>query len=97
MTMKIAEYFPLAVGPQNSVWPASHIEFRDGRWVELVDDPVCIATFARDQIGTESARLLVAASNLLTALKKALEAHDYDGREGWVELARSAVTQAENG
>jgi hypothetical protein len=69
MTTKISDYAPLAVGPSNSVWPASHIEFRDGRWVELVDDPVCIATFARDEIGTESARLLAAAPDLIQAGK----------------------------
>ncbi len=42
-----------------------------------------------------NARLIAASPELLDALKLALEAHDYPGREGWAENARAAISKAE--
>lgn len=42
-----------------------------------------------------NAKLIAAAPELLTTLKKAVDAHDYDGREGWVADAKAAIAKAE--
>lgn len=62
---------PWLYGPFGAIWPASDVEFRDGKWREKCAEPRIITTPAQGFPEAEAnGRLMAAAPDLLDALRE---------------------------
>ncbi|MGF6253817.1 hypothetical protein [Ensifer sp. LBL] len=76
---------PWLYGPFGAIWPASDVEFLDGKWREKCAEPRIIATPSPEVPEAEAnARLIAAAPDMLEALMMLNK---------WFEITGSSVKQ----
>lgn len=90
---------PWIVGPFDMIWPASDVEYADGKWREKVHEPRIIASASKGNLLPDEDRanalLMASAPDLYETLAKFMDFKDSDYvPNNLFERARSVLAKA---